>query len=1062
MVKKSFQLTSEQRDLAIQLSNYSKTIQQAYEGAIFSLYQTDDPDRFAHFAHSLREVIDLLAKLHLPRENWRENREFNRKSLLQSVIDPLGKQAYAYDTEYQTLNDEYGTLSAIAHHSEAIAEEEAIQKLTQTESILKILTIPQTKIYDEIDKIISNSPNDTNAEKLKSFQIRWATNSYLIENLPAKWLPNMINVGFFDNPQPAIIKENNLPIYQIWAPSRYLIRCAEKFPDETYELISNFQFKKERERNPSIYVDFLECSFYLQPSKIEKIAQKSLIEKWHDFTGNYFFTEKYVQLTERLFLENKSNTAIQLFEHIFYPKLSGNQITTNVLMEDIVYRKVEYPFEKFWFEKHFKELMTKFASKEPTLIIKSLTKLLTASIKLDIEGKKTEKGRECSSDWRPAIEGHEQNYSFDIRSIFVSHLVNSLTDLGRTNLDILKENMNILQEQDFSIFRRLELYLFTLFPNEFKNEIEKYLIRYFDNTDFHHEYYNLIKKTFNQIPRGIQEEIYKLIDNGFTSEKFDKRKAEYGEELAETQERHWKFTKLESISEHLDDEHKEVYSKLNKEFQPSEHPGFLSYHTTQIGAPTTDATIFQDKSIDEVFDQVNNHKIVEDLSHYEDKVVRTFGEYVAENPLECSKKAFELKDAEPIFHYELFYGLKQALEKNSKLDWNGVLQLIEYDVKLCHQDEEYSPKWSDRITESYSLLENGFKKLSFDFTYKEKLWDVLKVMVEIGTRHHESEDYPKKDTHSLDISMNNLNGKSFHVLYQYAVWCESKSDSKRFLVPDVKKIFEDYLDKKLGGHTISRHAVLGVFFPNFYYLDPTFVKEILQKIVSDKNMKIAFWDAYVSWNDLRRYVFADLYGWYREFLKGNLITDVNTNRAYQATIDHAILAYLYDLNYVDESFEQFLDSGNYSEVEHCVSQLAYVMKDKEDDEKFNKEKLIKLWKHSSILKHDLHMWFLNSPLDSQITIELYLNHLKQYSGKINLLYAPILEFQKNVKDSPQTVADCIEVLVEKQDNNYIPNEIEDILKSLLEIDDKDVKLKCETIIEKLATLGKDLRNLINK
>ena len=89
-----FQLNDEQRDLAIQLSNYSKSIKQAYEGALFSLNQKDDPDRFVHFAHSLREVINLLANLKLSREKWKENQELKRKTLLQSVIDPVGKQAY--------------------------------------------------------------------------------------------------------------------------------------------------------------------------------------------------------------------------------------------------------------------------------------------------------------------------------------------------------------------------------------------------------------------------------------------------------------------------------------------------------------------------------------------------------------------------------------------------------------------------------------------------------------------------------------------------------------------------------------------------------------------------------------------------------------------------------------------------------------------------------------------------------------------------------------------------------------------------------------------------------
>ena len=146
----NFQLNDEQRDLATQLANYSKSMKQAYEGALFSINQKDDPDRFVHFAHSLREVIDLLAKLKLSREKWKESQELKRKNLLQSVIDPVGKQAYAYDAEYQTLSDEYSELSSIAHHSATITEEKAIQKLNQIESILKILT-NQKRVFIECE-----------------------------------------------------------------------------------------------------------------------------------------------------------------------------------------------------------------------------------------------------------------------------------------------------------------------------------------------------------------------------------------------------------------------------------------------------------------------------------------------------------------------------------------------------------------------------------------------------------------------------------------------------------------------------------------------------------------------------------------------------------------------------------------------------------------------------------------------------------------------------------------------------------------------------------------------
>ena len=108
------------------------------------------------------------------------------------------------------------------------------------------------------------------------------------------------------------------------------------------------------------------------------------------------------------------------------------------------------------------------------------------------------------------------------------------------------------------------------------------------------------------------------------------------------------------------------------------------------------------------------------------------------------------------------------------------------------------------------------------------------------------------------------------------------------------------------------------------------------------------------------------------------------------------------------------------------------------------------------------MWFRNSPLDLKITIKLYLNYLKQYPEKINLVYAPISELQKYVKDTPNEVADCIEIFIDKQENNYIPQEIKEILKSLLTINDSNINSKCKKIIEKLATLSHDFRDLVNE
>ena len=139
-----------------------------------------------------------------------------------------------------------------------------------------------------------------------------------------------------------------------------------------------------------------------------------------------------------------------------------------------------------------------------------------------------------------------------------------------------------------------------------------------------------------------------------------------------------------------------------------------------------------------------------------------------------------------------------------------------------------------------------------------------------------------------------------------------------------------------------------------------------------------------------------------------------------------------------------------------------IIKDKDDDPKFNKQKLIEMWKRPSVLQHDLDRWFRDSPLDKKTSISLYLNYIKGYREKFNLIYASIDALCSYIEGFPQEVADCIEILIDKRLNNYIPEEkIRDVLTSLLAIGDKQISTKCDTIIEKVALLGHDWGDLRN-
>ena len=1067
-----FKLTSKQKDLALQLSRYDPKIEQAYQGAIYAVQQEEDPDRLAHFAYSLRDVIDLLARSkQTESERTKSLKKQERKILLQSVIDPVGKPTD--DNRYDRLVNEYAELSSVAHRKKKISDEQARNKLLTVEDILYMLTIPQLAINEEIDEIVRRSPSAEDAERLVEMQFRVAAESTVLKKLPEGWLPHMIDAGFFKDPSP-IVFTGGQPDYVNWTPSQYLIKCVNAFPKEVTDIILSCVFKDTKKRNPAVYVDFLTCALDLPIDCAEKIGQKMLDEQWHDFIKTYWFAEKYIETMEKMYFNERYDIAIKLAHHAFAPKLQTSRLPVpdlqNKWMND---ENVTAPFDDYLFEEILRDKIPKLMRKNPAMITKLIATLLEEYIKLGNQGKKIDDKYNDKSDiWRSAIEESTQNWQSDISSILVTHLRDCLLYIGNGDVQKLKDVMSAIHQKDYRIYRRFELYLYVQFPQVFEREIVLSILWYFDKTYIHHEYYNLIKTVFSDLPAHVKQRIFELIDNGFESEKFDQIKNEYNENVAKDREKKWRVRHFEPIKDKLDDEHSKIYSKLVEESGVPEHPDYLSYQTMSIKQPTLEPDLFRDKTADQVFEIVKNYTVPKYSFAFYDTTIATFRKHVESNPLEYSKKASELELFDVTIQYELFSGLESAVQKDKDIEWEGVLSLVEHIVSSIPHDKNPVSKSYDIIQRICSLIEVGFKKDSIGFQLKDRVWKVVKSLVGIGTHVQEPEGYPNNETNSLEMSINNINGMSFHVVYQYAVWCERHGNMKRILVPEAKQVFEDYLNKKLGGHTVSRHAVLGVFFPNFYYLDRRWIKNILEKIHSSKNEWIAFWDGYVSWNSLYGYVFDDLYKWYNQFLNdGGLIRNRKLEQPYKSTIDHAMLAYFYGLDNADSLVEKFLSDadeldgkGDEDElsIKHCVHHIGMIIKDKDDDPKFNKQKLIEMWKRPSVLQHDLDRWFRDSPLDKKTSISLYLNYIKGYREKFNLIYASIDALCSYIEGFPQEVADCIEILIDKRLNNYIPEEkIRDVLTSLLAIGDKQISTKCDTIIEKVALLGHDWGDLRN-
>ena len=443
------------------------------------------------------------------------------------------------------------------------------------------------------------------------------------------------------------------------------------------------------------------------------------------------------------------------------------------------------------------------------------------------------------------------------------------------------------------------------------------------------------------------------------------------------------------------------------------------------GAALADASPLDGKNIDEAFEIARKYD-----PEFQD-AAEAFEEYVRDNPLECSKRAPGLGGAHPHMLDGLLSGLRGAVGGNERIEWDGVLSLGG-DI-ISRWLDRADPQPAARLLPFFRLLEDGFKRDSVGFGLKDKAWGVLERMVEAGTLEAE---HPY-GTDALRASLNNLNGASFRAAYRYAAWCDMH-DRGRDLAPEAKLVFDGYLDG--GRHTASRHAVLGEFLPEFYYLDREWARSMLRKIRQSGKAKIAFWDGYVSCNQMYSYMFGDLWEWYDEFLNGRGAQDSVPGRLREATAGHVMLAYFYRLEQADRIVEEFLEGGP-AAARLCAEQTASVLPETRDDPNFDKARLAGLWRHPALKGCNLDRWFVHTPLDGEESMTLYRDHARRYRGKIDSACSPMYKLAEYAADFPLQVAECLEALAPRYGCTEQRHALE-ILESLSGSKDPRVRDAC--------------------
>ena len=1049
-----------QSELADRLGIYDPMAKESYLGALHALRQDKYPDQPAQAAHSLREVIDRLARRkQTAGERKRPMSRKERKTLLQEAFDPLAQRPFRASDKCDLLADMYGKLSEVAHHGRASAED--MPKIfSEIDEVLGDLTTPQITINEEMDDLLSRAPSADLAKRLIKMQSLWATQLRLVEAMQDHWLPPMREAGFFSNPPPASTAKP--PSYTVWPPSQYLRKCTKKYGKGVTEIILAFRFKSPSDRNPAVYMDFLKCALNLPLPDAERIARKALQEAWSDFATVSFFNDEYIELAARLYKEGRYCVAAEMLcSALSSMLLLGTDAASG---GDAAGQKpgnaAALP-NLYWLEEVLSKKVLLLARKNPWPAIEVLGRILGKSTAIedqDWAGDSKQNGEADGVsellDCHPDAGNYTRAQAHELVVGCVLDCIRECVPKAPDAMGRLRRIMGAFYKENHCEFRRIELASYAEFPDEFQLEINTSILLHFDLPCTRNEYRRLLDTSFGKLPQQTREEVLKLIERGLPPDERRRLAEWYGSNHAENTEGLWKLKQLHALKDHLRGEHMAAYSALCARFETPDQPGQALPRVTFPERPA-DGGCLAGKTASQVFAYIRELRAGEGEFTPGSDAGMEFEEYVKSNPEECSKMAIEIEPGSETAQRCLLAGLGGALRAGGSIDWNGAMRLIERIVERERARPQGTPP--SLANAACMLIERGLKKDLVGFGMRRRVWAVLEALADVGAGNAEEEEYPGQKS-ALDMSLNDINGVSLHAVCQYVAWCKRNGGEEKAIAPEARRALDSYLDKR-GGHTVARHAVLGLFLPFFYHMDRDWAVTMLSKIPSGKNTKIAFWDGYISQNHVHPHVFKGILPWYGEFLGKNLIRGMDDGRPYESTVVHAMLAYFYGLEGADGLVETMLANGGREAAEACASQVGFIVKGKEDDDGFDKKKLAKLWKDPSLGQCDLTVWFVNSPLDGRQSVSLYRDYIRGYRGTSNPVYDPLDTLGKHAGDFPIEVAECLDILLDRS-SSYVPDRMRSVLERAIGTNNRTAYEKCRAVIEKASQKGRDWRDLL--
>lgn len=1075
-MSRDFDLTGLQKLVYDNLARKDPRLAKMYLGALKVLRGDDNDDKIAQAAHSIREISNVLTrKVELGIEEKDPTSKEDHKKKIIKMQDPQGVLPSHLLGPYDEWARLHKWFTSVSHHEDGMAptEEEFRTKLEKFELIISYLLRPHFNVIGEIDQLLLKAT--IGEEELRELVILLARNSasygYFFDKAGDNWLQPLIQNGFFTRP-PSTFKRDNLIFYPFWPESRYLARVADKRPKEVADVIIKCAGNMlNSDVNTRVLEDFMTAAVRMPLDESRKIADLAIRKRWRERNIASILNSKTDELAVRFAEWGEIATCLDLLKNLL--DVTIDPANTQPSFHDVLGVIGDYEYEQI-----LEKTVPKVFDRYPVEIIQFITSLLSKAILLSNKSRQAEGDDDLSSAWRPAIEDSDQNWGFhDTKDLLLNTLRDLMEESGRRNPEALTKAVIMIRQEKYVVFKRLEIHAYRIFPDLFKDQIESVCIDRIGDYDVSHEYHMFIREQYPKLSPEAKEKIITIIDRGPDIEFYITRKTELDGEAPSQEKidkyvRIWKSSAIEPILAYLPDDWKKKNTDI---VELAGRRGFEGYHVYhEIGTGESEKPdLSDDMQVEDVVRFAKSYIPEGFFGGRDDPNARKFHDLVTKKPLEYSKLAKELKDANPTMSYELISGLVNALRSQAEIEWDPVLDLCDYltDKTIVQNLVKDYEDLSKAIAEFHF---EGFirKRPRIPYQERKRVWRIIERLDSMNYDDSEwAKGYPESEKDAYSIAINATNGKIVHALIAYAIWCFENiivQSGKGEFVGEARTRLESHVDLSKDSK-VSTKATFGYFFPQLASLSKEWTAANVDNMFPAANSVLAdaAWESY-QYNNVWGHAFAMLFPEYRARINKAIQEDKGEklSQHVQNLVDHIVISYIFDIPRGDDLFKEFKHKAPPLMLDQVVNYIWRIIGDV-DKTKINMDKIRAIWTDSKFqARPALTDLFLRSPFDRAYSISALLNNLKAAKEKVDHSHRVVEELVGYVKEFPSETLECVELIVAADSKtweiHFMKDYIRTILADIRSTKNTELIERNNKLINYLGTLGyTEFRDLLS-